>query len=340
MKRRWLVAGIVAIAVLAGLYFWLPRHRGVPLQGESQRHTAKSDDETEDFEYVAAPHISMRINGTHEPTVIRGTPLLVSLRLANPGAMNAQLINHAHQKRWAALQEKLSRGQVQKEEVDALEPGLRHELPVKAVQLGADNGAWEEFVRFVRRLPDGKEERLPWKLERIGPPAEKKLLLDAETTVQLDFGLTPETAAAIEPGDYEVVGILEIPADANTPAEQWKGRCETEPLQLRILSQHPPSSAADKLRSELDFVNYFLATNQSGLAVQHAETALASSPDDIDAQIALGDSRRAQNDLKGALAAYRTAMKEFQGQSPAPYEPPSLLVEKISKLGKELEVNP
>jgi len=337
--KRLLLAGAVGIALLAGLYFWLHIRRSVSLQVKGQPEAATGN-EIEEFEYVAAPYISMRINGTHEPVVAQGTPLLVSLRAANQGAMNAQLINQAHKQRWAALQEKLSSGQVQKEEVNALAPSLQHELPVKTVQLGSESGGWEQFVRFVQRLPGGKEEPLPWKLDPIGASSEKKLVLDAETTVQLDFGLTPEAAAAIAPGDYEIVGILEVPASASVSAEQWKGRSETDPVTLKVLPQQPPPSAADRLRSELDAVKYFLVTNQSALALQHAKAALAAGPTDIDAQIALGDSKAAQNDPQGGLAAYQAALQEFQSQSPAPYEPPSLLFEKISKLRKGLKTKP
>ena len=335
-----MVAGVAGLAVLGGLYFWLHSSRSGRMQVEDRAERAAMRNQIEEFEYVASPHISMRINGSHEPVVDHGTPLLLSLRAANQGAMNAKLINRARQERWAALQERLASGQVQKEEVDALASSLQPQLPVKTVQLGSDSGAWEQFVRFVRRLPDGKEEPLPWKLERIGASSEKTLVLDAETTVQLDFGVSPEAAAAIAPGTYEIVGILEIPASAGIPAERWKGRSEAEPVTVRVLPQQPPPSAPEKLRSELDYVNYFLATNQSALALQHAKAALAASPTDVDAQIALGDSKAAQNDPQGALAAYQTAFQEFHLQSPTPYEQPSLLLEKISKLREKLEAKP
>ena len=338
MKKRLIVAGVLGISLFAVVYFWVHKSSRLPIPAEQQSR-ATSDSEIAELAYVAAPHVSMRINGTHEPVVGLGTPLIVSLRASNQGAINGQLINRARKERWAALQGKLNSGPVQKEEVAALATRLQREAPIKVVQLGGEAVGWEQFVRFVRRLPDGKEEPLPWKLERIGASPDKKLVLDAETNVQIDFGLAPAAAATIEPGDYEIVGILEVPGSPTVPADQWRGRSETEPVMLKVLPQQPPPSAAEKLRSELDSVNYFLATNQPDLALKHAEAALAASPADVDAQIAVGDSK-AQSDPQDALAAYQTALKEIHSQSPIPSEPPFLLSDKIYKLREKLEGNP
>ena len=70
----------------------------------------------------------------------------------------------------------------------------------------------------------------------------------------------------------------------------------------------------------------FETERNSAEALKHAEAAATTSPNDIAAQIALGDSRAKRNDVQGALAAYQLALQNFYNQSSPPYEPPSLLL--------------
>jgi tetratricopeptide (TPR) repeat protein len=136
------------------------------------------------------------------------------------------------------------------------------------------------------------------------------------------------------------VGILEVPSDAKLPAGEWRGRVETEPVTLKILPQQAQRSTAEKTESELEYVNYFLATNQAAKALQHAQEALAASPASIDAYIAVGDSKNMQGDAQGALDAYEAALTAFYDRENLPYEPPSLLTHKISMLEEKLAKKP
>lgn len=332
---RLVVLGAVALVVCAGIYSWLHLHK----EASREAGAATSANGMDEYSYSPAPHVSMRINGVHNPVVYQGTPLLLSFRAANQRATNAELMNLNRKERWKALQEKFVNGQIQKEELDEFSASPHRELPIKAVELGGNGQGWEQFLHFILLLPNRTLKPLPWKFERIGSGAEEALLLDAEKTIEVNFGLSPESAADILPGDYVLVGILDATNASNLPAGQWHGRAETEPIPLKILAQQTPPSAPEKARNELEYVRFFLATNRPEEALKHAEAAATISPEDIDAQIALGDSKAKQNDLQGALAGYQLALRTFYNQTSLPYEPPSLLIYKRAMLREQLQAH-
>jgi tetratricopeptide (TPR) repeat protein len=88
---------------------------------------------------------------------------------------------------------------------------------------------------------------------------------------------------------------------------------------------------------ELHFANYFYAVAKFPDAARHAEAALATNPKSISADIVLGEVKRAQGDLAGALEVFQKATLEFYQQNPNSYEPPTLLLSRISDLQEKLE---
>lgn len=326
------------LALGAG-YLWLSqRYPTSPAAGAPASTTGEAV--PEEYVYVAEPHISLRINGKHDPVIYPGTPLLLSVRVANQRAMNAALLNHAHEVRHAALLEKLSQGKAGKEDVDGVPASLQKEIPIKDVELGREGLPWMNSVHFNQRTADGQEIPLPWELEKIGPATDQKLVLDASKTAELDFALGPTTTANLAAGEYVVVAVLEVKADVQLPSTQWRGRVETEPVTLKVLPQAKKLSPPEVVSTELDYVSYFLATHQGAMALIHSHKAVAASPTDINANIAMGDSKAMQNDLPGALEAYETARREFYRQHAEAYERPALLLSKIYDLRARMARGP
>ena len=339
MKLRLTLAAAFLVLAFGGGYVWYRTHTPAPAAAAGSDSSSSGEVPPEEYVYVPEPHISLRINGTHKPAVSRGTPLLFSVRVANQQAINAALLNRAHQIRWAALQEKLTQAKVRKEEVDALSDSLHRDIPIKSVELGSDNVNWADSVRFMQRMPDGKDVPLAWTLRKIGPDADKKLTLDATATAELDFGADPEEAAKLAPADYVIVAVLEVARDETFPSALWRGRVESEPVTLKVQPESRKLTAAEAVATELDYVSYFLAVHQGGAALAHAQKAVAANPNDIDAHIAVGDCKATQDDVAGALEAYEAALGQYSRQQSDSYERPTLLLSKISDLRARLQPN-
>ena len=282
------------------------------------------------------PDISLQIDRAHEITVYQGTPLLISVRLANQRAMNAAGENQARQARAEGLKAAVARGAIPKEKAEAVLAYLSQRVPVRAVQLGDDTAGWDTFVRFAQLTPDGKQQSLGWPLKALGPAASKTLRLDGETTAQLDFALDPTTAAAITPGEYQIVAVLEVPAEAKLAAERWRGRTESDPVKLSVKEKPAQFTKADEENFNLSLARYNDATGDSRGALQYAEKALAVNPKSIPASILVGEVREGMGDLKGALEGYKNAEHEFYQQYPNSYEAPLYLIDKTISVTEKL----
>jgi tetratricopeptide (TPR) repeat protein len=283
------------------------------------------------------PDISLQIDREHELTVYQGTPLLFSVRLANHRAMNAAQGNHARQACAEGLKAAVARGAIPKERADALLANLQRTEPIRAVQLGDDTAAWDTFVRFAQLTPDGKPQPLGWPLKALGPAQSKTLRLDGETTAQLDWALDPTTALAITPGEYQIVAVLEVPAEAKLAAERWRGRTQSDPVKLSVKEKPAQFTKADEENFNLSLARYYDATGDARGALQYAEKALAANPKSIPASILVGEVREGLGDLKGALEGYKNAQHEFYQQYPNSYEAPLYLIDRTISVTEKLE---
>ena len=59
------------------------------------------------------------------------------------------------------------------------------------------------------------------------------------------------------------------------------------------------------------------------------------NPKSLAAEIALGEARKAHGDLKDALEAFQKATSEYYQQYPKSYEPPTLLISRISDIKQQ-----
>jgi len=341
MKKGLAVGGVLVLAVLAAVFWWRERTREHAAAPESDASQAAPPDRAADdyASYSPIPHISLQIDGQDAPVMVQGTPLLLSLRVANPRAMNAELINRWRSFRLEALSRRAAAGQITKAQVAAEQPTLTRRLPIKTVELGT--AGWSSVVRFEIRPPEASPEPLPWPLKPVGDRDEQHpLVLDGLKTDELDYGVDPQAAGAIAPGLYQVVGVLEQRTDAANPG-RWHGTVETEPVSLTVVAPPASPTAAQKVERELYFVRYFVSTNQAEAARKHAEAAVAAKPDDIAAHIALGDALAMQKEKgREALAQYDEAIDEFYDQPERPYEEPELLLRKRAMLAEMLGLEP
>jgi tetratricopeptide (TPR) repeat protein len=284
------------------------------------------------------PNVSLQVNGEDELLIHQGTPLIFSVRLANQQAMNAAAYNEANQTLIEEIRADVSSGKISKEEAEAEIAQLSKKAEIKVVQLGSDHIGWEQFVRFGLRLPDGREQPLSWPLRLVAPPQAKSVTLDAENTYQLDYGLEPAAAAKVLVGEYRVVVVLEVAAEAKLPADRWRGRVESDPVAFKVMEKPARLSPVDEEKMHLDFARYFSTTGELPRSLEHAQKVLAINPQSIPAHILAGDVKEGQGDLRGALEAYQSAVREYYRQHPKPYEAPRYLIYKTTSLMEKLKL--
>ena len=205
---------------------------------------------------------------------------------------------------------------------------------VRSLQLGDESNKPEAFLRIVLLSPGGIDQPATWTMKVLPTREKLPVVLDGESTAQLDYAVNPDAASSIAAGDYRVRAILEVPPSANLPASAWRGRAESEPVTIKILEA--ALTPSDKEKMELDFAEYFYATGDFAASQERALKVTAANPKSIAAWTIVGDTREHQNDLKGALAAYLTAAGEFNQQYPNSYESPQYLVRKTNQLIEKL----
>lgn len=343
MRRVLLVALtlLFLIATVVAVISWRDKGRG--RFSSSTAHgpaslkalTAGSGRET-----PARPDVSLQIDREHELTVYQGTPLVFTARLANHRAMNAAAQNLANQIHAEMLRAGVASGKIPKEKADLLLSSLQQANQIESVQLGDEGIGWDTFVRFAQVLPDGKQQLLGWALRAMKRPEATRLTLDADTKAQLDYALDPSAAAGVPAGEYHIVALVEVPADAKVARDRWRGRVESEPVLLRVAERPAQLEKSQEEKSNLDLAYFDNATGDWGLALEHAQKAIAANPHSLPATILVGQAKENQGDLKGALAAYQTAEREFYTQYPKSYEAPLYLIDKTNNLRQKLKGQP
>jgi len=340
-RAFWLLIGLVLlVGALAGAFALRNRRRGWHW-ASSNVSSAPSPRTNAKWQLPPIPDVALQIsdNDGDELTVYQGTPLVFSITLGNQRAMSAMLQNRANELHRSSLEARVARGEISRQQADHVLATLRQrEVPV--IRLGQENAAWPQFLHFVLRSADGKEEPLPWPLQLLRAPATNSVILDDKTTPQLTYLLAPTAAAQVSPGTYEVAAVLEVKEETQLPAELWRGRVASEPMKLTIVARPAQLAPAEMEKLNLQFAYYYQAANDLPQALQLAQAVLAATPHSIPAQIVVAQVKEARGDLRGALESYQTAQSEFSLQHPDSYEPPAYLIYKSIQLRNKLGSQP
>jgi tetratricopeptide (TPR) repeat protein len=343
MRRILLVAFTLLFAIVAvvAVISWRGRGRERLLRlvaqapGPQTPLPARAGPET-----PPQPDISLQIDRKSELTVYQATPLIITVRIANHRAINAAVQTRTNQIHAEALRAAVASGKILKEKADPLLASFQQPEQIESIQLGDGATAWDTFVRFAQLLPDGKQQPLGWALRAMNRPEATRLTLDADTVAQLDYALDSSAAAVVAPGEYQIVALVEVPAEGKIPSDRWQGRVESEPVRLRIAERatHWQNSEQEKLNLDLAYYDY--ATGDWRSALEHAQKAIAANPHSVHAAIVVGQAKEKQGDLKGALAAYQMAESKFYAQYPKSEEPPLYLIYKTTSLMQKLGGQP
>jgi hypothetical protein len=336
MRKIVLVSSVLlvlAIAAVAVIFFVRRSHQGV---GPESPLPAKSIAEIEQEEAPPLPDVSLEINEQNDAQVVQGTPLIFTARIANPRAANTLATNQGHERSLALIEEKLSKGELSKQDAEPMLELARVEREVKTVRLGTSGRGWEKFLHFEVQTSGSPFAPLDWGLTLVQPPEAKSVLLDGSSSAEVNYALNPRAAAQVPPGEYLLQAVLEVAADTTLPQELWRGRVASVPVKLKISPSSAQPSAADRANMNMQRAEFFSTTRDWANALQSAQAALKDDPKLIRAQMIQGEAKEAQGDLAGARDAFSQALGLFDQQYPNSYEEPQYLIYKLATLDQRL----
>jgi tetratricopeptide (TPR) repeat protein len=350
-KLRWALLILTAVAIAAAAVIFLVRrsHREVSPEspqpaksvvGRESLSPAKSIAEIEEEDAPPLPDVSLQINEHGETQVIQGTPLIFTVRAANPRAANTLATNQAHERSLALIQEKVSKGELSKQDAGPMLELARVQREVKAVRLGNGDRGWEKFLHFEVQTAGSPFVPMNWPLTVVKPPDAKGVLLDGTTNAQVQYALNPQAAAQVPAGEYVLLAVLEVAAEPALPPDLWRGRVVSVPVKLKISPSPTELSAADRARSSMQRAEFFSTTSDWASALQSAQDALKEDPKLIRAQMIQGEAWEAQGDLAAARDAFSQALRLFDEQYPDSYERPQYLIDRLAALDERLGNRP
>ena len=297
---------------------------------------AKSITEIEQEDAPPLPDVSLQINEPGEAQVIQGTPLIFTVRAANPRAANTLATNQAHERSAALIEEKLSKGELSSQDAQPMLELARVKREVSTVRLGTGDRGWEQYLHFEVQILGSPFVRVNWPLTLVKSPDVKSVLLDGSSNVQIQYALNPEAVAQVPAGEYVLQAVLEVAAGTSLPQELWRGRVASVPVKLKITPAPAQLSAADRASMNLQRAEFFSTTSDWANALQSAQDALKEDPKLIRAQMIQGEAKEARGDLAGARDAFSQALRLFYEQYPDSYERPQYLLDRIAALDKRL----
>src|SRR5579863_3367276 len=151
MRKVLLAAAItlVLFAAVTAAFLWHRRttRPAGPSQAQGPRSAAPGAARAEEPP-PPLPGISLQIGRQHELLTYHGTPLIFSVRLANPRAMNAEAENQANQAFAERIEAAGKNGEMPSDLAEPELARLRQPVPVRSVELGDQTTGWEQFIRF------------------------------------------------------------------------------------------------------------------------------------------------------------------------------------------------
>jgi tetratricopeptide (TPR) repeat protein len=331
MRKPVLVSGIVAaMVVLAAIVLWYVNYRPAARGGKGQATASAPTAQPATVRPAPLPpepDVALDINSKTELEALQGTPLLLTVRLANQRAANARSANAAREASAADAREQLKAGAISAAESQAREAFSRQREEVPTLVLPAD---WPKYLHLQVRRADNTAVQPDWPVSPLTAPDRKALVLDGTATTEGTWALSPEAAAQLAPGSWQLVAILDTVAGAT--ADAWRGRAVSQPVSITIKPRPPSLPAAEAEQDALEAARYHAAAGQWDKSLEAARKAAVLNRDSIEAHTLIGDALSAGGDNQGAMRAYQTAMAAFDKQNKNPRHVPDYLIERMHEL--------
>jgi hypothetical protein len=185
-----------------------------------------------------------------------------------------------------------------------------------AVTIAPPSGNWADALKFVLTGSDGNGRAL--QLQPSMQLTESRFDLSANEVIQMEWLLSPDLTAALDPGQYSLTVALDL-ANAN---EGWAGLLNAEPLTIHVLSERQDLTAGDaqaaKRSKTLSMARYFMLLGDTSRASAQLDSILTDDPDDYDALVYRALVYEQDDDLKNADVVVQHAIKVWSAAGTGP----------------------
>lgn len=203
------------------------------------------------------------------------------------------------------------------------------------ILLEASEGTWTAALSLRISAPDGSS--LDWYF-KTDPSPEAKVTLDDKQSVQLYWLLSPEDAAAVGPGSFEITLVADATELASAGA--WNGRESSNTVQVSFKPE-PDDWTAEQLNQHwLSLSLYHQLNGDNAASLEAVENLLAKQPESVPAWTRKGEVQAASDLADDAVASFQKALDIFYKSDPKPTHPPSEILGKLNELELRLLTAP
>ena len=196
-------------------------------------------------------------------------------------------------------------------EADLSNPELYSSDAITSLLINPLNGSWANTIRLV--VTDANGTTQTWPIQPASVPAGS-LTLDATNTGRLSWAVAASDTAAIVPGTYRVVAVLDTTSSAGTSG--WSGIRSSNPVSIQIaVPPGSPTLAQQERQFEL-LARYDHLFGNDAQALADLDQLLSTQPSAVRALALRGRILAQSGNPTDALAAYDAALAAFFKANP------------------------
>jgi hypothetical protein len=307
------VGGVIVVGVIvAGYFVWRSQQASKP------RAELRAYMQDEDADLPSRPSVALTVNGSEEPLVVSNAPLLLTVGVTNPRALEraASLQSLADKiKNLSALPQ--TPGTTKR--LKLASDDYQQRLHAPPLTLGDAGHAWSDSLQVLVRT-GSTEAPLPFPVRVLQPAVAGAVSVGATSSVDVTYG---SAAASFAPGSYILVACL-------SATGTWKGKSCSEPVKIAVVADAAQLTPEQQEAIDEQNARYALVTADWARLEQIAQALTAR--DAVAGHVYLGDAKYGQKKWEEALAEYTAARRELALRSPDRLEAPRYLNARIIEL--------
>lgn len=249
-----------------------------------------------------------------EDSVFKGDPLNVYVSVHCHGPLEVENHNDSIELDIQELQEKLSKEEIEQEDYEKkLEDLESKKIKIDYPTIGSIQQPWYKSIKFYNQETN---DPLNWEFVSTFTNNEEPVIqFETDSSAHTGFLLSPDKLDNISPGSYSIVAKIDD--------------LESNSIRISISHDRDGSPSEDRISRR---VEYLLGTGVLSEALNEIQRVLDQTPESVKGHMLMGDYHEANNDRDAALESYVQARELYQSQHPDAYEPPELILQKITEL--------
>jgi hypothetical protein len=265
---------------------------------------------------MSEANVTLKVNEEFWDTIYRGDPVLLTISIAYPDALEAEQTNRVIEAEIEELEERHERGETDedefKSELERLE-AQRVELPTEVI--GSESEPWTDAIVFSRNTDNGRAN-LEWGLELAKRmPEDPALTVPSTLSLYAKYAVPLSLIEEIQEGQFRINATF-AGSESNEVIVIVSHEVEDAPSEEKL---------SRKARSLLDMGD--LAGSRGII-----DAILAAAPRAIEGLILMGMLNEAMGDIDEAVSVLERAREEFFAQHPDYIEPPRYIDAKLARL--------